>query len=54
MSEMLLGYFEAAFLVLAVVLIMRIVTRVFAPERREEMERYGRMPFAEEDGDGRA
>lgn len=54
MSEVLLGYAEGVFLLLAMALIGWIAMRVFNPRERETMERHARIPFSQEDENGRA
>ena len=54
MNEVLLGYAEGVFLLLAIVVIGWIAIRVFDPRERKTMESHARIPFSQEDENGRA
>ncbi|UFZ02715.1 hypothetical protein LQG66_26055 [Bradyrhizobium ontarionense] len=54
MNEVLLGYAEGGFLLLAIVVICWIALRVFDPRERKAMEAHARIPFSQEDDNGRA
>lgn len=52
MTEAMLGYAEAAFIVLAIVLMLGIIISTFNPRRRKEMQDNARIPFHEEETRG--
>lgn len=54
MNEVMLGYAEWVFLLLAIAMTGWIAMRVFNPRQRDSMERHARIPFSQEDEDGRA
>ncbi|MFD1254244.1 MULTISPECIES: hypothetical protein [Devosia] len=54
MNEAMIGYFEGAFLTLAIVALCLVAWFSFSPRRKAGMEEAGRIPFQTEDDDGQA
>lgn len=50
MSQYLISVFLNGWLVIATVLFLAIIWRVFRPSARNEMERHGLIPFEDEGG----
>ncbi len=48
MSEAMIGYLEALFVVTGLVFILAVWVRTFRPSARRQMEEHGRIPFRED------
>ncbi len=52
MSEAMMGYLEAAFIVLGILVIGWLMWRVYDPARKDELEAHGRRVLERDDADG--